>query len=793
MVLPALSSPPPEGDFSRLEGFVDATSSSHALILDMDTERSGVIAEILKERGYTCTQMQGVGAALAVCARVPFTVILLGDVPVDHDRGAVVRALRQSSNSAILALVTGTAPAIVTPLLDAGASDVVVFTREDRERLLLRVLVTERRAAAQSHAEAMLRAMPDLVFRIHASGEFLSFHANNVRELFTPPEKIVGRSIEETLPPHVARLCREGMGRALDSGELQMVTYTLAMPGGAQDFEARIVPAGPDEVLGVVRNITDRTQVESLGRANLTLAAEVAERRRAEEALRVSEAQWRSLVENCPDLVLVIDADGRVSFTNRAIESAAPESGAGRAVYDLAPPHLHDGLRAALSRVFSRGEAVTLDVAGVGERSHVEWELRAAPIRDEGPVTRAVILARDITERRAAEAERARMQERLWTAQKLDSLGLLAGGVAHDFNNLLTAILGSASVALLKLPEGGPARRAIETLVTAARRASELTQQLLAYSGRGKLEVRPLDLSEQIRELLLVLHAAIPKQIELHLRLGSDLPSVLADVAQTQQIVMNLVINAAEAIGERSGTIIITTGRQMVDDTYIASLPPGETLQKGMHVSLEVHDDGCGMDPDTIAKVFDPFFSTKATGRGLGLAAVQGIVRSHHGAMRIYSTKGRGTSFKILFPASTAPVESKPAEAAPPRHAGGTVLVVDDETLLRRAATQIIEHFGYDAIEAEDGRAAIRIFRERARDIDVVLLDMTMPGLTGEETFQELLRIRPDARVVLSSGFNEMEATRRFGTEQLAGFLQKPYTAEQLAQMLSRVIGPPSR
>jgi PAS domain S-box-containing protein len=768
---------------------VDTTSSSHALILDMDTERSGAIAELLRERGYPATPMQGVGAALAVCARVPFTVIVLGDVPEDHDRGAVCRALRQSSNSAILALVTSTAPAAVTPLLDAGASDVVVFSKDDADRLLLRVLVTERRAAAQSHAEAMLRAMPDLAFRIHASGEFISFHANNVRELLTPPDKIVGRSISDLMPPDVARLCLDGIRRALDSGELQIITYTLNLQG-SQDYEARLVPAGPDEVLAVVRNITDRTQAQSLGRDNVRLAAEVAERRRAEEALRDSEAQWRSLVENCPDLVVVIDASGRISFTNRPVDTAGLRAEVGRTVLELAPPHLQDVLRSALDRVFSRGEPTTLELAGAGDLSHVAWELRAAPIRDDGPVTRAVVIARDITERRAAEVERARMQERLWTAQKLDSLGLLAGGVAHDFNNLLTAILGSASVALLKLPPGGPARSAIETLVIAARRASELTQQLLAYSGRGKLEVRPLDLTEQIRELLLVLHAAIPKQIELHLRLGSDLPSVLADVAQMRQIVMNLVINAAEAIGERTGTITITTSRKMVDETYLASLPEGESLTVGEHVALEVHDDGCGMDVDTVSKVFDPFFSTKATGRGLGLAAVQGIVRSHRGALRIHSRKGRGTSFKILLPASEAAVESRPSEPAPPQKAGGTVLVVDDEALLRRAAKQIIEHFGYDAVEAEDGRAAIAIFRERARDFDVVLLDMTMPGLTGEETFQELLRIRPDARVVLSSGFNEMEATRRFSTGQLAGFLQKPYTAEQLAQMLSKVVGP---
>ncbi|MEZ4311632.1 MAG: response regulator [Polyangiaceae bacterium] len=636
---------------------MNVTLSSHALILDMDVARSAAISAILKERGYNVAQLQGVGAALAVCTRVPFTVILLGSVPPDHDRGAVCRALRQASSSAIIGLVDDSSPAEVTPLLDAGASDVLPFSPSDPDRLLLRVLVTERRAAAQSHAEAMLRAMPDMVFRIHASGEMLSFHASNTGDLYASPEAIVGRRISEMLPPDIARLCMGGMHRAIDSGEIQVVTYTLDLPTGAQHFEARLVPAGPDEVVGVVRNITERAQLEQ----------------------------------------------------------------------------------------------------------------------------------------RAAEAERQRMQDRLWTSQRFGSLGLLAGGVAHDFNNLLTAILGSASVALLKLPDDGPARRSIETLVTAAQRASELTQKLLAYSGRGKIEIRPLDLSEQVRELLLVLHAAIPKQIELRLRLAPELPAVQADAAQIQQVIINLVINAAEAIGDSQGTIVVTTGQKLVDDTFIASMPEGDPLEKGLYASLEVHDDGCGMAPDTIARAFDPSFSTKATGRGLGLAAVQGIVRDHHGALRIYSTRGRGTSFKILFPATAVQPERAPSTPAPARPSGGTVLVVDDESLLRRAATQIIEHFGYDALEAEDGRAAVSLFRQRAADIDVVLLDMTMPGLTGEETFKELRQIKPDARVVLSSGFNEVEATRKFGNHDLAGFLQKPYTAEQLAQTLSRVLGPPSR
>jgi PAS domain S-box-containing protein len=765
---------------------LESTSHGHALILDMDPERSGAVAEILKELGYSITQMQGVGAALAVCARVPFAIIVLGEVPPGHDRPAVCRALRQMSNSAILVLVWDVEPGSALPLLDAGASDVVPSYPLDRSRLRLRVTVAQRRAAAQSHAEAMLRAMPDLVFRISGGGEFLAFHAASTNELVAPADQVVGRMIEEVLPFEVARLAREALKRALDTGELQVIRYRLDVPRGEQDYEARLVPSGPDEVLVIVRNITARTQVETLGRANVSLAAEVVERRRAEEALRASEAQWRSLVQNCPDYVVTIDPSGKILFTNRPL-GAGPSDGVGKTLFDLAPPASHEALRAALIRVFERGEPDAVEICTDGDKPKF-FDVRMAPIVADGKTKSAVVLSRDITERRAAEAERARMQERLLTAQKLDSLGLLAGGVAHDFNNLLTAILGSASVALLKLPADGPVRRAVETLVTAARRASDLTQQLLAYSGRGNFQVRPVDLSEHIREMLLVLEAAVPKRISLRMQLDPRLPPVQADVAQMQQVVMNLAMNAAEAIGDRAGTITVTTGSASLDESQIEGPLSGDTLSPGDHVFLEVRDDGCGMDPDTVAKVFDPFFSTKATGRGLGLAAVLGIVRSHHGAVQIDSKPGAGTAVRILLPAASAVAEEEPSsEAAPPLDEGGVVLVVDDEALLRRAAHQIIEHFGYKALEAEDGRAAIGIFRERAREISVVLLDMTMPGLSGEETFQELRAIRPDVCVVLSSGYNETEAEKRFSGKSYAAFLQKPYTAEQLARCLARV------
>jgi PAS domain S-box-containing protein len=772
---------------------VGSTSSGRALILEVDAQRGSALAAMLETEGYRSVQMQGVGAALAVSARVPFEIVLLGTVPPDHDRATVCRAIRQMSNSTLLVLVPHDDPALVDALLDAGASDVIPSDPLNLASLVrLRVRIAKRRGGLQSHAEAMLHAMPDVVFRLSGSGEYLAFHASSTHKLYMPPDQIVGRLLEEALPGELAQRVRVAMRQALDTGELQVLKYTLELAQGPGEFEARLVPSGPDEVLAIVRDINDRKQAETLEVANSALGAEIAERRRAESALRGSEAQWRSLVENCPDFVVTIDPTGRITFLNRPIPGVGPGGGVGATVLDIAPAGAREQLIAALDRVFVRGEPDAFEVLG-DPSSYTAFEIRVSPIGTPPDIHSAVVVARDITERRSAEAERARMQERLLTAQKLDSLGMLAGGIAHDFNNLLTAILGGASIALLKLPDAAPARRSIETLVAAARRASELTQQLLAYSGRGKFHVRTIDLSENIRELVLVLEAAIPKRVTLLRRLAPDLPAVQVDVGQIQQVIMNLVINAAEAIGDRPGTIVLTTGRQPVDETYVATLFPGESLVPGDHVFVEVHDDGCGMSPETIAKAFDPFFTTKTKGRGLGLAAVQGIIRSHHGALKIYSTPGRGTTFKVLMPASTSPVEVQARDVAPPQASGATVLVVDDEPLLRGAARQIVQHFGYTALEAADGREAVAIFREKANEISIVLLDMTMPGMSGEETFQELRRIKPDACVVLSSGYNEIEATRRFTADSLAAFLQKPYTAEQLGQCLARVDAARSR
>jgi len=393
------------------------------------------------------------------------------------------------------------------------------------------------------------------------------------------------------------------------------------------------------------------------------------------------------------------------------------------------------------------------------------------------------VIARDVTDRK--ELERLLLQK-----DKLESLGLLAGGIAHDFNNLLVGIMGNASLALEAVGGNNPARSMLKDVMLASETAGSLTRQLLAYAGKGRFIVEPVDLSDLVRQIHNLVQTSIPKNVTLRLELTDDLPCVEADVTQMQQLIMNLVINAAEAIGDQPGTVLITTSTRHVDDEYIASvLTPGQ-ISPGDYISLQVHDTGSGMGQDTIDKIFDPFFTTKFTGRGLGLAAVLGIVRGHKGAIKVYSTLKQGTTFNVLFPATSQP-STRHAETQPSHATRGsqTILVVDDEHIVRRSAKAMLERYGYSVVLAENGKEAVELYKVLADKIDLVLLDMTMPVMSGEEAFRHMKTLRPDIHVILSSGYNEVEAIRRFTGKGLNGFLQKPYSAVTLAEKVRAVLG----
>ncbi|MGH7438543.1 MAG: ATP-binding protein [Polyangiaceae bacterium] len=466
--------------------------------------------------------------------------------------------------------------------------------------------------------------------------------------------------------------------------------------------------------------------------------------------------------------------------------------------FGLAPHPDDRPIRALFERVYASGEPFYATEYGLrfdeGSTDYdTYFNFAVVPTRDAaGRVDGLLVQGWDVTAlvlaRKQVEVQRAQLQAsqaQLLQAQKLESLGVLAGGIAHDFNNLLTAILGGASTASLVLPAHSPAQPYLRETVLAVRGAADLTRQLLAYSGKGQFDVRPLDLSANVREITRLLETSVPRDVQLRLELSRGLPAVEADVVQLQQVVMNLVINAAEAIGDRTGAITVTTSVRDVDDASAAGAFASQGAAPGRYVHLQVRDTGCGMDEATRAKIFDPFFTTKFSGRGLGLAAVRGIVRSHRGAIHVDSAPGKGTTFEILLPASSRrAVTTEESEFPGYGGAGQLVLVVDDDDAVRTTLRRLLELFDFEVVEAAGGRAAAQIAAARP-EIRLVILDMTMPEMSGEATFGELRRLRPEVPVILASGYDEEEASRRFVSGGLAGFLQKPFTTADLVRRIA--------
>ncbi len=432
------------------------------------------------------------------------------------------------------------------------------------------------------------------------------------------------------------------------------------------------------------------------------------------------------------------------------------------------------------------------------------FDVRFLPVRHEGVVRKVLIhsydvtalvrgrlaLAEELLERKRAEAERASLHERLLQVQKAESLAVLAGGVAHDFNNMLMAIMGSLSVASMQVATGTPLHALLGEALDGTRRAAELTRQLLTYAGHTRAEMRAVDLSGQVREMAHLFEKALPAGVTLSLELESGLPAVEADPGQLQQVVMNLLINAGEAIDRPIGVVSVATGIQ--DAAQAAALvEPSGRPRADQYVFIEVRDDGRGMDQKTAARMFDPFFSTKGKGptpRGLGLASVMGIVRAHGGGVRVDSAPGKGTTFRVVLPAVRGAAR-RPSSPRPRAEwqSDGRVLVVDDDPFVRTATRRLLEMLGFKVHEAPDGPTALRLVSE-ILDLRVVLLDATMPRMAGEEVLRELRRLRAGLPVVVVSGDAEGAVLRRFEPDRPEGWLAKPFTVAELTTALQRVL-----
>jgi two-component system, cell cycle sensor histidine kinase and response regulator CckA len=507
------------------------------------------------------------------------------------------------------------------------------------------------------------------------------------------------------------------------------------------------------------------------------------------KTLQESGAKYRSLVESTSDWLWEVSLEGVYTYVSPQVETLLgfkPEEVLGKTPFDLMPEDEKERISGVFKDLVDRCEPITalenVNLHKDGRR--IVLETSGVPLFSQsGQVLGYRGVDRDITERKQALEEKVLLERQVLQAQKLESLGVMAGGIAHDFNNLLMGILGNADLALSRLDPDSPTWENVYAIETATRRAADLAKQMLAYSGRGKFVVVSTDIQKLIEEMVHLLDISISKKVTLQYEFAPNLAPIDADVTQIRQIIMNLVINASESLGDDGGVISIRTGSFDCDHDGREGPYLGNDLTEGSYSYVEISDTGKGMDPEVIKRIFDPFFTTKFTGHGLGLAAVLGIVRGHHGAIKVTSEIGQGATFKVFFPCSEA---SKSVENAPrpegrlTRFEGKTALLVDDEETVRTVGRRMLEHIGMDVVTADDGKQGLELFSEAPDKFDLVVMDLTMPVMDGEEAFQEMLLIRDDVRVILSSGYNEPDFIARFESKGLAGFIQKPYQMKTL-------------
>jgi PAS domain S-box-containing protein len=572
-----------------------------------------------------------------------------------------------------------------------------------------------------------------------------------------------------------------------------------ALMEGMPSKEARFTEQLLAELEAAQRRIVElEARVESQATREAALTDSLLES--SEDALQVAlverEERLSRILDAMSDVVfyLAVEAGGVYRFVsvNRAFlteTGLVEDQVCGKRVQEVIPEPAHDLVLGRYAEAIRERRTVRWEEVSVYPAGEKNGQVAVTPVFDEqGCCTHLVGTVRDVTEYRQLEAQ-------VQQTHKLESLGVLAGGIAHDFNNLLVGVLGNADLALNVLPVDSPALPLVRAILKAGQQASGLTNQLLAYSGKGRFVVEELDLNAVVRDIETLLRSSISKKVSLTLAFADGLPAIKADVSQLRQIVLNFITNASEACGEQGGRIEITTESIECEAAFLRSRGIGEELPAGRYVALRVSDDGCGMDAQTRERIFDPFFTTRPKGRGLGLAAVLGIVRGHGGTIWVESEVGAGTTFNVLFPAlghcAQPPVASALVETDWPD--SGTVLVVDDVAMVRDLAMHALERFGFTVLCATDGAEAVEVFRDRHSEIDLVLLDLKMPNMDGEEAFECMRAIRDDVPVVLSSGYSEKELTEQFGDKGFAGFLHKPYRLAELKATLNRLLRRPAR
>jgi PAS domain S-box-containing protein len=646
--------------------------------------------------------------------------------------------------------------------------------------------ITDRHRAEEALRESeerfgnFLNASKDLVFIKDQNYRYLFVNKANQDFFGLSEQEIIGKTDFELMPEKLAEECLKSDQRAVTKNDIIIDEERSA----EKIFEIRKFPVKlACKEIGVGAFIRDITA-----------------RKRAEDSLRESEERFHGMFERHSAVMLLIEpVTGRILDANKAAEqffgyTTAQLSSMSIQEINALPPEEVEAQRNLAAKGQCNHFIFTHRLAKGDFRT---VEVYSSPIKQNGLLILFSII-HDITDRKRMEEERLEMERKVLHAQKLESLGVMAGGIAHDFNNQLAVVLGNLELALTAETLNPDARHSIKCAVEAAKRSAELSRQMMIYSG-GSLDFPvPVDIKELLNKKPGLLQLGVSKHVRLNLEINDSLPRIKGDPDQIQRLVMNILVNASESIGDQKGDVTLRTGAMDCDEAYLGLSRLERKPDPGRFVFLEVTDTGLGMEPETQHRLFDPFFTTKFWGRGLGMAEVMGIVKGHHGAIMVLSEVGKGTTIRVLFPvlkearSGTVQVMDVAQTLAPATETANrrkTILVVEDEAGVGNLVVRRLNMLGYDALVAVDGEEGVNTFRERLNDIDLVMLDFKMPKMDGAEAFEELIRINPDVKVILSSGYTEDVVLERFPGPRPAGILHKPYDMETLKAELGRLLG----
>jgi two-component system, cell cycle sensor histidine kinase and response regulator CckA len=519
----------------------------------------------------------------------------------------------------------------------------------------------------------------------------------------------------------------------------------------------------------------------------IQLVRNITEYRKAERAKRESENKYRALFENSIDAIYITKKGGEFIDANPSFLTLFGYSQDEIKTINATDFYADHNDRSRFKKEIEKNGSVTGFPVKLVKKDGEDIDcIITASVRmdDSGTVAGYQGVIRDITEKKRAEEEKEQLEAQLLHAQKMEAIGTLAGGIAHDFNNILQAISGYSQILLIGKEKDNPDYSRLKIIEKSALRASKLTSQLLIFSRKVAVNLRPLDINQELMQVVEMLRQTIPKMINIELQLGENIKIINADKTQIEQVIMNLAINARDAMPE-GGKLIFNTSNVTIDEGYMKS---HLGAVPGSYVLLTVSDTGSGIGKDSVEHIFEPFYTTKERGKGtgLGLAMVYGIVKSHDGYIMCYSEKEKGTTFKVYFPfAETETSELQPEEEIMEISFGNeTILIVDDEENLRRIGKELLTKFGYKVFTASSGEAALKTYRKRRNEIDLIIMDLIMPGIGGKKCLEKIIKIDPNAKIVIASGYSDDEHTKEIFRSGARGFLRKPYDMSQMLKVV---------